>query len=54
MTNQFVRFELDGEALADLVNICAKENKTPSEVISGIIRDKASACGLILKPAQSA
>jgi hypothetical protein len=53
-TNQPVTFTFDGETLADLVNICAHEDKTPSAVVGEIIRETAEKYGLILKPAKSA
>lgn len=54
MNKTLTQFELDAETLASLVNICAKENKTPSEVISGIIHDKATASGVFFDEVKSA
>ena len=54
MNNEPVTFNHDGETLAELVNICNRENKTPSAVISGIIKDEAERNGLLLQPAKSA
>ena len=46
-------FDLDGETLAMLVNLCTKYHQTPSQIIGGIIREKAEKSGL-LNNAQSA
>ena len=45
--NELTQFSLDGDALAELVNICTKEGKTPSEVIAGIIHQKAVEAGIV-------
>ena len=45
--NELTTFELDGDSLASLVNICTKLGLTPSQVLSSIIREKAAAEGLI-------
>ena len=52
--NEFTQINLDCETLSQLVNLCTLEGKTPSEVISGIIHDKAIKAGLILPEAKSA
>ena len=52
--NEITKLNLDGETLSQLVNLCTLEGKTPSKVISDIIRDKAIEAGLILSDAKSA
>ena len=52
--NESVTVNLDGETLADLVNICISENKSPTDVIGEIIREEAARNGLLLNTAKSA
>ena len=54
MNNDMVIFDLDAETLANLVNICTRENKSPSEVIGDMIRMEADKQGLIPQVAKSA
>ncbi len=54
MNDSLVVFDLDAEALANLVNICTQENKSPSEVIGNMIRTEADKQGLIPQVAKSA
>ena len=53
MNNESVTVNLDGEALADLVNICIRENKSPTDVIVEIIHDEAARNGLLLNTVKS-
>lgn len=54
MTETVTRFDLDGETLALLVNLCTKNRQTPSQVISGIIRERAENSGLKISEVKSA
>lgn len=42
-------FDLDGDTLASLVNICTKEGLTPSEVVGQIIHEAAVSAGLLVE-----
>lgn len=49
-----VVLDLDDATLAMLTRICAKNNKTPSEVIHEIILDESRRKGLLNESAKSA
>ena len=47
MNELLTTFDLDGDSLAYLINICTKDGLTPSQVVSQMIREKAMQEGLI-------
>lgn len=42
MNENIVRFNLDEESMACLLNMCALEKKTPSEIIHDLIQNSAN------------
>lgn len=49
-----VALELDDATLAMLARICAKENKTPSDVVHDMIQEESIRHGLLKEIAKSA